>query len=500
MTNAVSVSMLEPMPERLTSLDGSFLRVETENAHMHVAWSAVLQPGPGRIRPSLATLRRSVEARLSRTPRFRRRLAFPPRGLGEPFWVDDPDFDITRHVVLLGRPGETLERARFEALTDEALSEPLDRERPLWRIYLAPRLAGGRCGIVAKIHHALVDGKSAVEVALLLFDTAPDSEPELPVPWRPEPAPAPARLALEVLAGAAEDSLRTARGIAHLAGAPRTGGARIADTLRTVALAVGDDLLRPAPRSYLNVPIGPERTLVRHRARIDDVLRVKRASGATLNDVCLATVAGAMRELALRRGETPRPLKAMVPVSVRSDSERAGLGNRISLAFVDLPVHLSSPRARLERVRQATSAFKRSGRPAGTETVFGGLGLLPDPLRTAAARMVGSARVYNLTVSNVPGPRVPLYVLGAELLEAHPVVPIAEGHALSVGIFSYRDQLFFGLYAEPHALPEARELPAALNAALLALLRSVSRGWNGSRPARTRSSRAAQRLPADCAS
>lgn len=464
------------MPERLSSLDGSFLRVETENAHMHVAWCALLEPPEGGRGPELEALRASVEARLDRTPRFRRRLRFPPPGMGEPFWVDDEAFDIDLHVVRLCDPDDRPDARRLSALCDRALSEPLDRERPLWKVYLAPRLDDGRAAMVAKIHHALVDGRSAVEVALLLFDVTPDAEPAPVARWRPEPEPGTARLALGALTGGAVDSLHAARAMARMAGAPRAGGTRLYDSVRRAALTVGDDLLRPAPASYLNVPIGPKRALVRHRAALDRVLAVKCAAGVTVNDVCVTMVTGALRETALARGQSPRSLKAMVPVSVRTDEERTDLGNRISLAFVDLPVHLSTPAARLSEVHRATAAFKASGKPAGAEAVFGALGMLPDALRTPAARMVGSARVYNLTVSNIPGPRFPLYVLGAEVKEAYPVVPLAEDHALSVGMFGYRDHLHFGLYADPEALPDVAALPGALSAALLALERTALRG------------------------
>jgi hypothetical protein len=235
-------------------------------------------------------------------------------------------------------------------------------------------------------------------------------------------------------------------------------------------------LLRPAPASYLNVPIGPKRTLVGHRVKFDHVAEIRAATGTTVNDVCLAAVAGALRETALARGETPRALKAMVPVNVRADDERHDLGNRISMVFLDLPVGLSSPGARLEAVRRAGAEFKQSGRADGTGTVFGALGMLPTPLRTGAARMVGSKRVYNLTVSNIPGPRFPLYVLGARLREAYPVVPLAEDHALSIGIFGYQDHLHFGLYADPDALTDVAAMPAALSAAMLALSRTAARG------------------------
>jgi WS/DGAT/MGAT family acyltransferase len=277
---------------------------------------------------------------------------------------------------------------------------------------------------------------------------------------------------VDALLDGADESLRAAGAALRLASSPR---ASLTGTLRRAALAIGEDVLRPAPTSYLNRQIGPRRTLVRARSRKDLVLAARRPTGATVNDVCLAAVAGGMRELALRRGEMPRPLRAMVPVSVRREEERSELGNRISFAFIDLPVDDRSPANRLRRVREQTAAFKRSRRPQDLESVLKTLGLLPGPLRTGAVRLAGSPRLFNLTVSNVPGPDFPVYMLGAELAEAHPVVPLSEGHALSIGIFGYRDSLFFGIYADPTALPEARELPAALNASMLALARGARR-------------------------
>ena len=463
------------MQERLSAIDGSFLRVETANAHMHVAWSATFRVPAAGPRPTLERLRRSIAARLEHLPRFRRRLAYPPPGMGEPFWVDDPDFEIARHVLMLGMPNSEIDDRRFAFLCDGVLSAPLPRDRPLWEVRLAPRLSDGRCGVVAKLHHALVDGRAAVEAALLLFDTEPHVAPAIPRPWQPERRPGAGRLAVEALAHGAEDSLRAARSAARLAAAPVGGASRIAGTLRRAALAAGEDLLRPAPSSLLNQRIGPRRTLVRHSVRVDDIQRARGAEGATLNDVCLATVAGALRELAIARDEPPRPLKAMVPVSVRGSEEAGALGNRITLAFVQLPLDEPAAAARLARVRAATAAFKRANRPAGTEAVLGTLGLLPDSLRGVAARAVASPRIYNLTISNVPGPPVPLYMLGAELLEAHPVVPIAERHALSVGIFTHLEKLHFGLYADPEVFPQVSQLPLALDVSLGELLEAQPR-------------------------
>ena len=204
---------------------------------------------------------------------------------------------------------------------------------------------------------------------------------------------------------------------------------------------------------------------------MSDVVEAKHRASATVNDVCLVAVAGALRELARLRGDSPRPLKAMVPVSVRADDQREDLGNRITFAFVQLPVAMRSRAGRMEQVRRETASFKRSGRAAGTGAVLGALGVLPDPVKNKAARLASSSRVFNLTVSNIPGPRYPVYMLGAELNEAYPVVPIAEQHSLAIGMFSYRDHMFFGLYADPHALPEVHRLPKLLEAEIVALAR-----------------------------
>jgi WS/DGAT/MGAT family acyltransferase len=464
------------MNARLTRLDASFLHVETPNAHMHVAWAALLSPHGERPRPSVRALRAAVAGRLPLLPRFRQRILTDPLGVADPRWADDPGFDIRRHVTRLGTADEVLSRARFAQLCDDVLSKPLRRAHPLWEIHLAPELEDGRIGLLCKLHHAMVDGKSAVEIAMLLFDADPDAPAPEPVEWAAARQPSAARLALEALDDTVREPLRAARGMARMAASPLASGGRISDTLRRTALAVGEDLLRPAPSSFLNAEIGPRRTLVHHRLPRAQVDRVRAHSGATINDVCLTVVAGGLRELSLGRQRPPSGLKAMVPVSVRSESEAADLGNRITFAFVELPVDVFSPLRRLEIVRGQTRAFKRSGRPAGTQALVGALGLLPIALRKRAAHAFASPRAYNLVVSNIPGPSDPVYMLGARLDEAYPVVPLSERHALSIGIFSYREHLHFGIYADPEVLHDAAELPAALGMAFRALERGLTRG------------------------
>jgi WS/DGAT/MGAT family acyltransferase len=313
-----------------------------------------------------------------------------------------------------------------------------------------------------KAHHAMVDGKSAVELALLLLDLSPDAPEAQADDWAPQPAPSSARLALDAMVDAGGESLRAAAGLAKTMASPRLAG-----TLRRAALAVGEDLLRPAPASYVNAPLSPQRILLHHTHDIEPLIAAKAKLGVTLNDLALTAVSGALRELAIRAGETPQPLKAMVPVSTRAAEEAADLGNRISFVFVDLPVGMASAADRLEAVRAATARFKAQERAAGGAAILNSLGAFPMPVKDAAAKVAAAPRTYNLTVSNVPGPRMQVWLRGCALREAVPVIPLADGHALSIGIFSYADRITFGAYADPHALPQVGDLPVALCAAVL---------------------------------
>jgi diacylglycerol O-acyltransferase / wax synthase len=382
-------------------------------------------------------------------------------------WVDTEHFDIRRHVLALDEG--PLSQTRFDALSDTVLSRPLDRMHPLWEIHLAPRLEDGTVGLLMKIHHALVDGKSALAVALLLLDLDPQApEPPAPDLRHAGSRPGAARLAVDALVDSGTEPLRALGRAARAAGSPRGLGG----TLRRAAMAVGEDIARPAPSSFLNDPIGPRRTLVGHTLPVGELLTVKRAREASLNDVALAVVAGALRELALLRHVVPAPLKVMVPVSRRGAGEEAAMGNRIAFVFITLPVNVSDPLARLAAIRAETAAFKETGRAGGGEALLQGLGLLPLALQGPLARFAASPRMYNLVVSNVPGPRMPVYLLGAECVEVLPAIPLSDGHALSVGVFSLRDSLCFGAYADPEALPQARELPGAIAAAAADLIQA----------------------------
>lgn len=465
---------------RLSALDGTFLRLESDHAHMHVGWSGVFAVPPDVDRPTLQALRERVSARLPEVGWCRWRLRNAPLGLTEPRWVEDRDFDVAAHVVALSGADEPVSHDAFAALRDAVLSQPLDRSRPLWQIFLVPRLEDGRVGMIGKIHHALVDGIAALQVVGLVSDAASHGAPA----WRPTGQHGPVGWVLDELAQTAGDGLRAVRATAAAAIRPTASVGAAVGRARGFLSAARQDVLPRAPDSPLNVPIGARRSLVGYHAPRADV-SAARSGGGTPNDIGLTVVAGALRALALRRGEPPTaPLKAMIPVSMRRVDE-AGPGNRIAMVNIELPVHLGLPHERLEWVRAQTHRLKVSRRAEGMQTLYAAGGLLPPPLRTPVAKALASPRAFNLTISQSPAPRGTISVLGCELEEVYSVVPIAEGHALAIGLVRYRQELFFGCYADPDALPEARELPARLEAEMRALARrSRPAGRRGPRTAR----------------
>jgi WS/DGAT/MGAT family acyltransferase len=464
---------------RLSALDGSFLRLDSPQAHMHVGWSGIFAAPSERERPTLRALRERVAGRLNAVPWCRWRLHGAPLGLSEPRWVDDAHFDLSEHVLALSEPDERVSYPAFAALRDAVLSRPLDRSRAPWQIFLVPRLEDGRVGMIGKIHHALVDGIAALQIVDLVIDDRPDAPTESPGGWEPSGPQSPLAWAVEAVTEKAGDGVRALQAGAAAAARPRSSARAALRGARRVLLAARDDILPRAPASSLNVPIGSRRSLVGYHAP-RAALRAARSRGGTLNDIGLTVVAGALRALALRRGDPPvAPLKTMVPVSMRRANE-TGHGNRISMIYIQLPVHLGSAHARLESVRAQIASVKGSGRAEGTQTVYGAAGLLPAPLRSPVVKAMASPRVFNLTISQSPAPRGPLYLLGCELQEVFSVVPIPQGHALAIGLVRYRQELFFGCYADPDALPEVRELPGLLEAEMHALGSAAPAAYSGS--------------------
>lgn len=446
---------------RLSPLDASFLNVETPSAHMHVGWVAVFDP-PADRRPSFAELRDHVSRRLPRAPRYRQMIREVPLGINAPVWTDDEDFDIARHVV----PASS---SRLDELVGDLMSEPLPRDRPLWQLSIAPRLDDGRVGVVGKAHHCMVDGVAAVELASLLLDPEPDpAEPESDG-WSPAPGPSDRRLVVEGAVDLARAPLGLAALPAKLARSPRRALGALGRARRAVyALA---DAARPArPVETFNDPISPRRRLALLGRPLDELLRIKREFGVKLNDVVLAVCAGGVRDFLQRRKSEPLALKTMVPVNVRGDGGESELGNRISFMFVDLPCDEPDPIRRLRGIHAATAERKRAGEPEGADAVIGSMTFTPSPVQRLVSKLIASPRTFNLTASNIPGPREALYMRGCRLAEAYPVVPIADRHALSIGVTTIGEGAFFGLYADSESLPDIDELADCMDASIDELL------------------------------
>jgi len=436
---------------RLTSLDASFLEVESATAHMHVGWAALFSPPAEGPAPRFEELRDFVASRLPRAPRYRQKLAFDPVGLSDPAWVDDPDFDVDLHVL----PAESGE---LREVVDTVMSTPLREDRPLWELHLADKLDDGRIGAVGKVHHCMVDGIAAVELAAMLLDPSSDAPRPEPDDWEPSPEPTD----LELLVAGVRHRASQLASVGLLPLEVMRRPSRAAHLLGTGvrALRAARSSIAPAPHTPLNDQISPRRHLAWTHRSLEEFRAIKRRYRSTVNDVLLAASAGGLRRI-LGDAETTR-LKAMVPVSLREEGEQSQLGNRISFVFVDLPCEEEDPIRRLLDVRAAMAERKEAGEPEGAGALLDAVEYAPRPLKQALARVAASPRTFNLVVSNIPGPRQPLYMRGCRLEESYPVVPLADRHAVSIGMTTVEDQACFGVYAAPDALADADELAAAI--------------------------------------
>jgi diacylglycerol O-acyltransferase / wax synthase len=449
---------------RLSALDASFLDVETGSAHMHVGWAAAFDPPDHGSAPSFEQLRDHIARRLQRAPRYRQRLEGVPLGIARPVWVDDDRFDITRHV-------RAADRAGLDELAGSVMSTPLSRERPLWELWISDRLDDGRIGVVCKAHHCMVDGIAAVELATVLLDMEPDRPPDPPDNWDPAPAPGQARRFVDGLVEMARAPFALAGSAAGALGSPR----RLATGAQRAAGALANSLTPASPLGVLNAPISPYRALATLARPMNELRAIKHAYGCTINDVVLAASTGGVRRHIQRHGERPARFKAMVPVNVRDEGAAAEFGNRISFIFLELPYGEPGAEARLRHVTRATEAAKTSGESAGATTILDLAAAAPSIVQRAMSRLVASPRTFNVVVSNIPGPQLPMWMLGCRLREAYPIVPLAEEHALSIGFTSVDGGAFFGIYADRDAGADAEHLARDIGDELDELLRLAPR-------------------------
>jgi diacylglycerol O-acyltransferase len=486
------------MSEHLTALDATFLELEQadESAHMHIGGIMVFDPPPDGGPPSREELCRHLETRLGQLPRYAQRLSEPyTGGLSWPAWEDDPAFDVGKHVARAALPSP----GGYEELREWSsgfFSQRLDRRRPLWEMVIVEGLANDRWALAHKTHHCMVDGVGSVDVGHLLLDTTPDRAAEAGTApscangetgghalasdaRRPRSAEHPGAsgplaslarawaglLPLESVRQAAEMG---AHGMLHPRDALRTARSGLAMIVR--------EELHAAPRTSLNRTIGTLRRLEIVSVPLADLREIKSSLGGTINDVVLAVTASGLRALLESRGEAlPAPgLRAMVPMNVRVASERLALGNRISSLFVDLPVAEADPIRRYRETVTRSESLKSDGRQAeGTTAVIELAGLAPPVIHATIARALYATRLFNLTITNVPGPQQTLYAFGAPLREIHPLVPLAAEHAVGVAAMSYDGNVFFGVVVDPDAVPDLEVLLGGLDASLEELLRAA---------------------------
>jgi len=452
--------------DRLTAVDASFLTNESSNSHMHVGAILIFEGPP----PRYVDLLEHVRGRLSQVPRFRQRLVVPPLEAGRPLWADDVNFNLAYHIrhTALPEPGG---EAQLKRLAGRVFSQQLDRSKPLWELWLVQGLERDRFAILTKTHHAMVDGISGVDIGTVLFDLEPVPEPaEVVDDWVPEPEPGTTKLVARGVADALATPVELAERAVEAVRNPETTARKAVEALEglTEVLTAFAD---PAPDVPLNHPIGPHRRYVWARSELATFKRIKDALGGTVNDVVLAVVTGSLRSWLHRRGIRTEglELRALVPVSIRSEDERGDLGNRIALMRGPLPVYVEDPVRRLHTISDAMADLKRSKQALGAEVISRFNDFAPPTLLAQASRINFSTRLFNTIVTNVPGPQIPLYVLGRELEEVFPVAFLPENHALAVAIMSYNGKVGFGLLSDYDSMEDVEAIADGINDSLAEL-------------------------------
>jgi WS/DGAT/MGAT family acyltransferase len=462
--------------QRLGPQDASFLYIETRNVHQHVGGVAVLDPStaPGG-RLAYDDLVRVISSRLHLAPRFRQKVVFPPFAVARPVWVDDASFDPSFHLrrAALPSPGGRRELIDF---VQRVISRPLDRTKPLWEAYLIEGMEDGLVAVLTKVHHAMVDGLAAIDLASAVFDFTPQPQILTPPAWEPEIEPDRADLLREAVR---EQIAHPVQGLVDLAQRTLQAPARVArdvgDIVGGLREMAGSGVL--APPGPFNRKVGPNRRFAMADAPVQTFKDIKHALHGTVNDVVLATVAGGLNRLLRSRREPTRDrvLRAMVPVSVRTKGERSAMGNRVSSIFVDLPIGPMGAKRRLQTIVGATRHLKDSNTAVGAEFLMNIGTWAPPTIHAMAARLAARTRVINLVVSNVPGPQLPMYIAGAKLLAQYPIMPIAENMGLSIAVTSLAGTMAFGITADWDTLPDIELLAEAIDESLAELRKAAGK-------------------------
>lgn len=457
--------------ERLSSLDTSFLALETPDLHMHVAAVGIFEASPLRRADGgidIDRIREFVESKMQYVPRYRQKLAWVPFER-HPVWVDDHEFDLSIHVrhSSLPLPGTD---EQLKELVGHLASRNLDRAKPLWELWIVEGLSDDRFAVVAKVHHCMIDGIAGVDLMAVMFNVVPSEEIEPASPWSPRPVPTGA----ELLAGEAGRRLRSSidlvKDLGKLAGDTQQLAGEAGRRIKAMASSLSSGWLSSASSTPLNGRMSPNRRIDWQVTDLERVKQIKNALGGTVNDVVLAVAAGAIRRfLTINRGFDVDGLdyRVMAPVSVRASGQRGQLGNHVAMWLVSLPVDEPSPVERFRRIQAETRALKETDQALGAATLVQLSGGAPSTLVALGARLAaGNMRPFNMTVTNVPGPQFPLYLLGSRLLTQIPLVPLWAEHGLGLAQFSYNGMLTWGLNADRDIVPDLSEFGSAIETSL----------------------------------
>jgi WS/DGAT/MGAT family acyltransferase len=458
--------------ERLSALDQSFLALEDAHAHMHIGAVAVFEAGPLRSHTGGVDIDRIaalMEAGIHRTPRYRQRLAWSP-GFQHPVWVDDPGFNLGYHLrhTHLPRPGD---ERQLKRLAGRLMSQQLDRGKPLWEMWIVDGLEGDRFAMITKAHHCMIDGVGSVELTGSVMRPTPDDDPRLAEPpprWMPRPMPSPRELWLREAWHRATAPLAFARAMRDALADPRGALAHAGATAAGLVDAVSASL-RPASPTPFNVEIGPHRRFDWTATDLARIREIKGRLGGTVNDVVLAVLSGALGRFLRRRGLALAALdfRAMLPVNVRAAGDH--MGNHVAMMSVRLPLDVADPRERLARVVAETTRVKSSQQAAGIQALEELSDRTFTSIFTQFARVAARSQPYNVVVTNVPGPQLPAYVLGCRMLACYPVVPLFQGQALGIALFSYDGRLFWGFNSDWDVVPDLHDLVGAVEREIDAL-------------------------------
>ncbi len=466
--------------EPLSHLDASFLALESRTTHMHVAGVAIfaaegLTDDSGAI--DIERVLAHIQSKLQYIPRYRQRLDFVLVE-GAPVWVDDADFNLDYHVrhTSLPRPGND---EQLKRLAGRIVSQQLDRAKPLWELWVAEGLSDNRFAIIAKIHHSMIDGLSGVDLTTILLGLAPTSEVEEAPPWSPRPAPTRSELAVATAARATRRTIERLTSVGGFIAGGRETIEQVGGKAVAAVASLKSGWLSTADRTPLNPEIGPNRRFDWTELTLGDVKTIKNGLGGSVNDAVLAIVAGAVRHFLLTRRDFDVDgiaFRVMNPVSTRRADQRGALGNQVAMWLIDLPLAEPDPARRLERIKDVTSEHKRTNQALGAATLVDLSRGTPMTLVSVASRLAGARmRPFNMTVTNVPGPQFPMYLLEAKMLANYPMVPLWSQHGVGIALFSYEGRLLWGIHADYDTLPDSEAFVESIQVSTEQLLDAARR-------------------------